>query len=109
MKKKIAVSAAMLFTAAMLSACGAAKLDPSDYVDIDVKGANGYGRVEISKNYSDLRDDISDAQGDDSSKKERARAEEFADSIEFEITSDNENLKNGDVVEISVVYDKADV
>lgn len=108
MKKKIAVSAAMLFAAAMLSACGAAKLDPSDYVDIDVKGANGYGRVEISKNYSDLRDDVSDAQGDDSSKKERARAEEFADSIEFEITSDNENLKNGDVVEISVVYDKDD-
>jgi len=104
--KKLTVSALALLMAASLSACGTTKLDPTDYVNIDLKGANGYGKIEISTNYSDLRTDISDALGDDSTKKERSAATDFANSVEFEVISDNENLSNGDVVEISVNYDK---
>lgn len=102
-----AVSAAGI--CALMTGCGTVKLDPSDYVKVEVNGADGYGKVSLSVDYEDLEDDVIDALGDDSSKSERNEAASFADGIRFEVSSDKtENLTNGDVIEISVDYDEDD-
>ncbi len=108
-KKIICPAVSVIGVCTLLTACGTVRLDPADYVEINVNGADGYGKVSLDVDYSDLEDDVIDALGDDSSKKERAAAMELADSVKFEITSDKlENLTNGDVIEISVDYDADD-
>lgn len=109
MKKKILMSMAVLCACAALTACGVTALDPEDFCEVDVKGANGYGKASLSVDYSDLRDEVEDCLGDDSTKKERQKASEFADKISFKIVSDNtEGLSNGDVIEVEIDYDKED-
>ncbi len=103
-KLKIILAAAVLMT---LSGCGTAKLDPEDYCNIEIKGADGYAKAYISNSYSDLEKDVAALQDKDKSELEIFGAAVFADLTEFEIVSDKtENLKNGDVLEIEVSYDK---
>ena len=107
MKKNLIIFLIAVFACTAFTACGVTTLDPEDYCEIDVNGANGYGKASISIDYEDLGDDLSDCLGDDSSKKERQKAIEFAGSIEFNIISDNEGeLSNGDIVEIEIDYDE---
>lgn len=109
MKKKIMISLAALFACTAFTACGVTTLDPEEYCEVDVNGANGYAKVSLSVDYSDLGDDLADCLGDDSSKKERQKAVEFANSIKFKVISDNEDkLSNGDVVEVEIDYDEED-
>lgn len=109
MKKKILVLLALMCSCAAFTACGTTALDPEDYCEVEVKGANGYGKVSLSVDYSDLKDDIEDCLGDDSTKKERQKASEFADEIKFKVVSDQKDkLSNGDVIEVEVDYDQED-
>ncbi|MGN0665069.1 MAG: hypothetical protein ACI4KF_00940 [Huintestinicola sp.] len=109
MKKKILIPLAAMCACAAFTACGVTTLDPQDFCDVDVRGANGYGKVSLSVDYSDLRDELEDCLGDDSTKKERQKASEFADTIKFKVISDKEDmLSNGDVIEVEIDYDEED-
>lgn len=106
-KKNIISLGSALLLCAALSGCGVQKLDPQDYCEVQVIGAEGYATASLAKNYSSLEYAATANLSKKADEFDKLQAALFADTIRFEITSDKtENLKNGDVIEVDVTYDK---
>lgn len=106
-KKTLLKCAVALCMCTLFTACGAEKLNPEDYCTVKVAGAEGYGRASLTQNYLSLEMAASACVDKKASDFERLQAAAFADTIKFEIVSEKtEGLKNGDVIEVEVIYDK---
>ncbi len=100
-----AVAAAALCL--MLSSCGVNKLDPEDYCEVSVTGAEGYAQAGLSTKYSDLERAAVANLPKKASDYDKMSAALYADTIQFKIVSDKTTeLKNGDVIEVEVNYNK---
>ncbi|MBQ8568822.1 MAG: hypothetical protein IJ446_06365 [Oscillospiraceae bacterium] len=106
-KRIISLGAASVAMCAFMTACGAEKLDPEDYCEVQIKGAEGYASASLQYNYSNLEFAVAACQDKNADEFDKVKAALFADTIKFEITSEKtENLENGDVIEVDVIYDK---
>ena len=105
-KKQLMTCSAVLSICAVMTACGVDKLDPQEYCTVQVTGAEGYAKASLVTNYSGLELAATSNLDKKADEFDKLQAVFFANTIDFEITSEKENLKNGDVVEVSVVYNE---
>ncbi|MGN0641874.1 MAG: hypothetical protein ACI4JJ_01890 [Huintestinicola sp.] len=91
----------------LLGSCGVNKLNPEDFCEVSIEGAEGYAKASLVKKYSDLEIAATSNLSDKASDYDKISAALFADTIEFKIVSDKTTeLKNGDVIEVEVNYNK---
>lgn len=91
----------------MLCSCGVNKLDPEQFCEVKITGAEGYGQASLVKNYVELERAAAASLPSKASDFDKMGAAVYADTIEFKIVSDKTSeLKNGDVIEVEVNYNK---
>lgn len=93
------------------TACTSLKVDPCDFVKVEFKGADGYGKAEVMIDYDKLYDKArSRIKGNEYSYKQVQ--EMFYESGDFEIDYDidqDDALSNGDVVTVSLDWDNKEL
>lgn len=109
MKLKKLIPTAILSAAAvlMLSACGAQKVDVSQYVDVTFNGLDGRGTAQLST--SGLNGAIEEIiLGDDQSLEDFFENYDILDAVEGSVKAElntNSELSNGDIVIVNITVD----
>lgn len=108
MKKKMKISALLLLTImalGCLSGCSTKTCDASKYANITLSGLNGSGKLEVELNGDAVTKDYYEHFDDEDDPYIIAELIELYDSFDFEVDK-LEELENGDVINIKVVFDE---
>lgn len=102
MKKKLFLP--LILFLFLLTGCSSAKIELSQYADIKISGYNGYGFADVNVNWSALEAEFTKNDKQDSVTV-FAKLMSLESSIEYSVDK-KENLSNGDIVNLTVKWNK---
>lgn len=105
MKKLITAVTGTMLMAVLFTGCGVNSYSCKDYYSVEVTGSNGKGEVHVKTNSDMKKQIISENTPDDATDFEEAAYEILLETMEVHCEP-NEELENGDVVDIHVSVDE---
>lgn len=105
MKKLITAVTGTMLMAVLFTGCGVNSYSCKDYYSVEVTGCNGKGEVHVKTNTDMKKQIISENTPDDATDFEEAAYEILLETMEVHCEP-NEELENGDVVDIHVSVDE---